>query len=188
MKGESEGGTLVDDASFDEFVRGNLPALKRYAYALTGDRHAAEDLLQDTLVKVAAGWRRVRRDGNPVGYATAVMFRTHVSAWRHRMRRPGQIPLVDEPVSAGDPYASVDARVLLRVALRKLPRTQHAVLVATYLGDMDDDEIAVMIGRSPVTVRSLRYRGLRALQAGLADRPGLDGKEAGHGDAHVAVA
>ena len=58
------------DSSFDEFVHGHIAALDRYAYALTGERHAAEDLVQETLVRVAGAWRRVHREGNPTGYAT----------------------------------------------------------------------------------------------------------------------
>src|SRR5262245_40328967 len=83
----------VLDSSFDEFVEGHIAALDRYAYALTGDRHAADDLVQETLVRVAGAWRRVRRDGNPTGYATTVMFRTFVSIWRKKRRTPQLVEL-----------------------------------------------------------------------------------------------
>jgi len=73
--------------TFAEFAGTSLPALTRYAYALTGNVHASEDLVQDTLVKLAGAWRRVREDGNALGYARAVMFRTYVSRWRV-LRRP----------------------------------------------------------------------------------------------------
>jgi DNA-directed RNA polymerase specialized sigma24 family protein len=66
----------VIDSSFVEFVHGHVTSLERYAYALTGDRHAADDLVQETLIRVAAAWRRIHEDGNPAGYATTVMFRT----------------------------------------------------------------------------------------------------------------
>lgn len=39
--------------SFEGFVRARPAALARTAYLLTGDRHAAEDLLQDALARVA---------------------------------------------------------------------------------------------------------------------------------------
>jgi RNA polymerase sigma factor (sigma-70 family) len=156
----------VIDSSFDEFVRGHIGALDRYAYALTGERNAADDLIQETLVRLAGAWRRVNHDGNPSGYATTIMFRTYVSWWRAHRRRP-TVELTVEPRSDADAYASVDDRLLLRQALRTLPRLQHAVLVATYLRDSSDDEIAELIGRTPSTVRSLRRRGLKALSAAL---------------------
>ncbi len=157
------------DSSFDEFVQAQVGALHRYALALTGERHAAEDLLQETLVRVAGAWRRVHENGNPAGYATTVMFRTHVSLWRRRRRGPATVELTIDPVAAGDGFASVEARMVLRQALALLPRLQHAVLVATYLQDHTDDEIASMIGRSPSTVRSLRHRGLRTLHQALGN-------------------
>jgi RNA polymerase sigma-70 factor (sigma-E family) len=157
----------VLDSSFDEFVEGHIAALDRYAYALTGDKYAADDLVQETLVRVAGAWRRVRRDGNPAGYATTVMFRTFVSIWRKKRRGPLLVELAVDPASGTDSYAPVEARLVLRLALRSLPRLQQAVLVGTYLRDHTDDEIAEMIGRTPATVRSLRHRALKTLHASL---------------------
>jgi RNA polymerase sigma-70 factor (sigma-E family) len=153
--------------TFEEFVGESLPSLKRYAYALTGNVHAGEDLLQDTLVKLAGAWRRVRSDGNPLGYAKAVMFRTYVSSWRAIRRRPLLETYADTPAD-GDQYADVDTRDALRCALQRLPRLQRAVLVLGYLDDMADDDIAELLDRRPATIRSLRHRGLRALREALA--------------------
>jgi RNA polymerase sigma-70 factor (sigma-E family) len=152
--------------TFEEFVGDSLPALRRYAYALTGGVHASEDLVQDTLVKLAGAWRRIRQEGNPLGYARAVMFRTYVSRWRSLRRRPVLEPYVDTP-AAGDQYADVETRDVLRRALADLPRLQRAVLVLGYLDDMSDDDIAELLERRPASIRSLRYRGLRELRRRL---------------------
>jgi RNA polymerase sigma-70 factor (sigma-E family) len=162
----------VIDGSFEEFVHGSIGSLVRQAYALTGDRYAAEDLVQETLVRVAGAWRRLREDGNPAGYATTAMYRTYISWWRTRRRRP-TVELTIDPQSTTDDYATVDSRLLLRQALGTLPRLQHAVLVATYLHDFSDDQIAVLINRAPSTVRSIRHRGLKSLSAtlGSGDEP-----------------
>jgi RNA polymerase sigma-70 factor (sigma-E family) len=151
-------------SSFEQFVGESLPALMRHAYALTGNVHAGEDLVQDTLVRLAGVWGRVDRDGNPLGYARAVMFRTYLSRWRVVRRRPRAEPLV-ETAAPGDAYADVDARDSLRRGLAHLPRLQRAVLVLTYLDDMADEGIAELLGRRPATIRSLRYRGLQALRS-----------------------
>lgn len=158
----------MGDQTFEEFVDGCLPALGRYAYALTGSRHAGEDLVQDTLVKLIGAWRRVRTDGNPVGYARTVMFRTYVSRWRVRHRRPVDEPYDDATAAPGDGYEAVEARDVLRRALRGLPRAQRAVLVLTYLDDLPDQAIAELLGRRPATVRSLRMRGLAAVRQRMA--------------------
>jgi RNA polymerase sigma-70 factor (sigma-E family) len=156
----------MPDANFTQFAGDSLPALSRYAYALTGDRHAGEDLVQDTLVKMARAWRHVRDDGNPLGYARAVMFRTYVSRWRVVRHRPKSVEYHEEP-APGDAYADVDARDALRRALADLPRLQRAVLVLGYLDDLADDDIAALLERRPATIRSLRHRGLQALRQRL---------------------
>ena len=162
------------DQAFERFVSESLPVLGRYAYTLTGDRHSGEDLVQDTLVKLTAAWRRIRIDGNPIGYARTVMFRTYISRWRSNRRRPPAEPLDVEPASSADGYAAVDVRDALRRALRDLPRMQRAVLVLSYLDDMPDDQIAALLSRRPATVRSLRARGLAAVRSRIVDADQLE--------------
>jgi RNA polymerase sigma-70 factor (sigma-E family) len=156
----------VVDIAFKQFVGDSLPALIRHAYALTGDVHAGEDLVQDTLVRMVGAWRRIDQDGNPLAYARMVMFRTYLSRWRSRRRRPVLEPLVDT-ATPGDPYGNVDLRDSLRRALAELPRLQRAVLVLSYLDDMADADIANLLERQPSTIRSLRFRGLHALRSRL---------------------
>lgn len=156
----------MPDTNFADFVAESLPTLTRYAYALTGERHAAEDLVQDTLVKLSGAWRRVRHDGNPIGYARAVMFRTYVSRWRALRRRPVLQEYQDQP-APGDHYAQVEVRDALRRALAELPRLQRAVLVLGYLDDLADEAIAELLERRPATIRSLRRRGLQTLRKRL---------------------
>ncbi len=163
----------MTDTSFDEFVSAYIGALDRYAYALTGDRYAAEDLVQETLVRLLGAWHRVRRDGNPVGYATTVMFRTYVSLGRQRRRR-ATVELSFDPPAGSDAYAPTEARLTLDRAFRGLPRLQRAVLVASFLLDHPDDRIAEMIGRRPATVRSLRHRGLKQLAIVMGEPPAAE--------------
>lgn len=157
------------DPTFDEFVGASLPTLSRYAYALTGGRHASEDLVQDTLVKLAGAWRRLHAEGNPLGYARTIMFRTYVSRWRALRHRPVDEPYREMP-TADSGFAAVDTRDELRRALRGLPRMQRAVLVLSYLDDLPDDSIAELLGREPSTIRSLRHRALAALRTELTER------------------
>jgi RNA polymerase sigma-70 factor (sigma-E family) len=176
MARPDEGG-VMPDPKFDDFVGACLPALSRYAYVLTGNVHAGEDLVQDTLVKLAGAWGRVRREGNPLGYARAVMFRTFVSRWRVLRRQPRFEPY-SEGAAEQDQFAAVDTRDALRRAVASLPRLQRAVLVLGYLDDLPDEEIARLLERRPATIRSLRHRALSALRSrvesettGLQDFP-----------------
>jgi RNA polymerase sigma-70 factor (sigma-E family) len=154
----------MTDTTFDEFVRQALPGLARYAYVLAGDRHAAEDLLQDSLVKAMGAWSRIRQDGNPVGYVKTIMARTNVSWWRRR--RPSVA--VSETLAATDTaLAGVEHRDELRRALATLPPLQRTVLVLGFLDEAEDEEIARLLHRRPATIRSLRHRALQSLRRNL---------------------
>ncbi|MGI5166582.1 sigma factor [Spirillospora sp. CA-253888] len=61
--------------SFEEFVEQRLPALFGYACTLTGDRHEAEELVQEALTEAGASWRRVRRANDPEGRVRSAMAR-----------------------------------------------------------------------------------------------------------------
>ena len=69
-------------AEFDAFVAGSGSRLLRTAYLLTGDQRAAEDLLQDALLRVWSRWSRVRAAEHPLAYARRVLVTTSVSRWR----------------------------------------------------------------------------------------------------------
>jgi DNA-directed RNA polymerase specialized sigma24 family protein len=58
---------------FADFVAARSAALLRLAYVLTGDQHAAEDLLQTALTKAAARWGRIH--SAPEGYVRQIMYR-----------------------------------------------------------------------------------------------------------------
>ncbi|TMR08346.1 hypothetical protein ETD86_48210 [Nonomuraea turkmeniaca] len=88
----------ADEQRFREFVAARSPALMRLGFLLTGgDQHAAEDLVQSTLAKLAAKWRRVDA---PEAYARQIMYRQQVSWWRASGRR-GEVVQPNLPEGAG---------------------------------------------------------------------------------------
>lgn len=69
---------------FEAYVQARSAALARTAYLLTGDVQHAEDLLQDTLSRVAERWEAVVRNGDPEAYVRKVMYHRAVDVWRRR--------------------------------------------------------------------------------------------------------
>ncbi|GAB3835203.1 sigma factor [Dactylosporangium cerinum] len=69
---------MDDEASFREFVSARIGRLSRVAFLLTGEHHAAEDLVQVTLIKVARHWPRVIRGGDPDAYVRRALYHEHV--------------------------------------------------------------------------------------------------------------
>ena len=67
---------------FEAWVAARSGALSRTAYLLTGDVQLAEDLVQDTLARVADKWRAIQRGGTPDAYARTVMHHLAIDRWR----------------------------------------------------------------------------------------------------------
>ncbi len=157
------------DDEFVEFVRMRAAGLMRYGYLLTGSDADAADLLQDALIGLRGGWRRVRRREALDAYVRRSMARRYVRIWRRRSREH----LVAAPPEQASPdaFSCIDVDDTLWLALRELGRRQRAVLVLRYYEQLDDDEIAGLLGVARSTVRSQAARGLEALRVRLQEYP-----------------
>jgi RNA polymerase sigma-70 factor (sigma-E family) len=157
------------DERFAAFVRGQGERHLRLAVLLTGDWHAAEDLVQTSLVKLYQAWPRLETNADPDAYLRRVIVNTHRSWWRARWRR--EKPVAALPDGAGtedmaDTHAigTLARQALARQALARLPRQQRAVLVLRYFEDLPEAEIAALLGCSPGSVKTHAHRGLRTLR------------------------
>jgi RNA polymerase sigma-70 factor (sigma-E family) len=152
------------ERDFKAFVAQSTPALFRVAFALTGQQHAAEDLLQSALERV---YVRGERLSDPAGYTKRVMYHEYVSWWRRWRRR--EVPMAVLPeLSDADSAGHVLLRRALHAALRGLPPRQRAVLVLRYFDDLSVAETAAVMRCSEGTVKSQTARGLSALRAAVA--------------------
>ena len=162
------------EESFTAFVRASGERHLRVAVLLTGDWHAAEDLVQASLVKLYRAWPGVDQvGGDPDAYLRRIIVNTHRSWWRARWRREAPSPQLPGSLVRGD---DADQRALaasIRQALGRLSPKQRAVLVLRYYEDLPEAEIASLLGCSPGTVKTHAHRGLRALRAELGGHGGL---------------
>ncbi|MGN6474274.1 MAG: SigE family RNA polymerase sigma factor [Mycobacteriales bacterium] len=148
-------------SDFDGFVVSAAPALLRMAVALTGDRVAAEDLLQDVLEKVYVAWPRI---DDPWPYARRALVNASTNRWRLRGRRPER-PLDEAPEPLVPDQSDEHGRrdELVR-AVSALPPRQRAVVVLRFLGDLSEAETAQTLGCSVGTVKSQAARALSTLR------------------------
>jgi RNA polymerase sigma-70 factor (sigma-E family) len=155
------GVSLTPPPDFRAFVEARWPALVRYAYALTGDRGHAEDVVQQALERTWRRWRHVRID-SAEGYVRTVIARLVISRWRSR--RPTESLGGREPQPAVGPEEAHAVHDALWRELAALPPRMRAVVVLRFVEDLTEAETARVLGVSVGTVKSQAARALTRLR------------------------
>ena len=153
----------TEDDDYVAYVSARLPALKRLAFALCGDEHHADDLVQESATKLYVRWRTARNADNLDRYVRAIVVRTHIDDTRRpwfRVRLFGELPESSGSASRPD----TDGANALRSALARLPAGQRAVIVLRFLFDVPVSDVAEMLGCSGGTVKSQTAHGLAKLR------------------------
>jgi RNA polymerase sigma-70 factor (sigma-E family) len=157
---------------FECFVAEGAEGLLRTAYLIVGDLHEAEDLVQETLFKVARRWPKVSRMDHPVAYTRRILINLALRGGPKRLRRRAELSerRLTEPAAP----APLDRHHELHAALAALPPRQRAVLVLRYFLDLSEAEVAAALQCSLGTVKSTAARGLARLEQTL--RPTNDAR------------
>lgn len=162
------------DAEFSDYMAARQPSLLRTAYLLTGDRHAAEDLVQTALAKLYLSWDKVQRRDLVDGYVRRIMVNENNSLWRRTWKR--KEVTTDEVPERGAVPASVrdhGEKSALWDFVQTLPTKQRAVIVLRYYEDLSEAEIADVLGISVGTVKSQASRALASMRQRVHTRPTL---------------
>jgi len=171
---------MAEGVEFATFVRVHTTALMGTAMLLTGDRTSAEDLLQDTLVRLYPRWDRVRDAELPLAYVRRSLTNNFLNGRRGRnnaAKREVLRPEAPEAIFEPDIAGRITDADLVRELLRSLPERQRAVLVLRFLQDLSDTEIAAELHIRPGTVRSIVSRSLATLRAQTGRRDRTDPSE-----------
>ncbi len=159
------------DAAFEDVVAAELPALLRYATALSGDPEQANDMVQDVLARAYQRWERIARTERPAAYLMKMVTNEFLS-WRRRWSTRSVVPVadatLDRAASARSPVGDHGQQIVDRDDLERrlamLPRRQQAALVLRYYEGLDYPEAAAVLGCAEGTVRSACSRGLATLR------------------------
>lgn len=152
---------MSDDVSL---IAQHLPRLRRYARALTGDRNAADDLVQDTLERALSRFHLWRQGSDLRAWMFTIMHNIYVNQTRSRIRHPHE-PLDD--AAAEDLRARETDWGELRdldEALARLPGEQRAVLLLVGLEQFTYEEAARVLEIPLGTVMSRLSRGRERLR------------------------
>jgi RNA polymerase sigma-70 factor (sigma-E family) len=174
MRLTRRGRTRVE---FERFVDTCAGELLRTGYLIVWDMEEAEDLVQETLVRVARRWPRVRSMDQPVAYARRILVNLAIDDTKRRLRRRRELEPPDgarlgaqADETATGMFEAFDARAELLGALAVLPPRQRAVLVLRYFEDLSEAQTAQTLNCSVGTVKSTTSRGLARLRETL-DEP-----------------
>jgi RNA polymerase sigma-70 factor (sigma-E family) len=145
-------------AAFGDFYRTEHRRMVHVALLLTGSSETAQDVVQDSFVRVYGHWGRMR---DPSGY----LYRAVVNGCRTHHRRAEREQRLRDRAGRAHPeaVASIGADEM-RDALASLPYRQRAALVLRFYDDLSEAEAAAVLGCRPGTVGSLVHRGLAQLK------------------------
>ncbi|UYM06521.1 SigE family RNA polymerase sigma factor [Solicola gregarius] len=157
---------MIGDDDFDSFVAVNWPSVVRFAYRLTLDVAAAEDLSQDAFTRIWRRWDSIDH-AKALAYARRSVVNNFITEKRRRERFDRlKSTLARRETSAPD--TAVVERDSLRAALGQLTANQRTAVVLRYVEDLPVDEVAYVTGWSSGTVKTHASRGLAHLRDWLA--------------------
>ena len=154
-------------ASFETFFEQSHQRLFGGLCLVTGNRHEAEEIMQDAYLKVWERWDRVGAMDDPTGF----LFRTAMNAFRSRYRhaslairrRIALAPNVDD-------LAAVEDRDEVVRILRPLSPAERASIVLTTMFGYSSEEAGRLLGVKPATVRAHATRARAGARASLEER------------------
>ncbi|WP_457206052.1 SigE family RNA polymerase sigma factor [Nocardioides sp. P5_C9_2] len=154
------------EAAFSDYVAARQVHLRRIAYAICGDWHRADDLLQTSLTKLYVAWPRVCGKGTEDAYVRQIMVRANIDEHRRPWRRERVTDRL--PEQAAEPDRDVEERSALFDALQDLPEMQRKVVVLRHWLGLPVSDTARELEIAEGTVKSHSSRGLAALERALA--------------------
>ena len=166
----AQGGSA---AACAELYDRHYGAVYRYCYFRVGDKGAAQDLAGEVFVRMVAGLDRFQARGRPLLAWLYTVARNLVADHYRQRKRAAQVSL-DNALAlqpdGGDPGQAVDRTLTAQhvaSALRHLTEEQRQVIVCKFVEDLDNAEIARLMGKSEGAIKALQHRALDALRRTL---------------------
>ena len=147
----------------DELVT-HLGALRAFALSLTRNSSAADDLVQDTILKAWSNIDRFQRGTNLRAWLFTILRNTFYSARRKTRREVADVDGIHASRLATKP--DHDGRLALadfRVAFEQLPDEQREALILVGASGFAYEEAAQMCGVAVGTIKSRANRGRKRL-------------------------
>ena len=173
--GEEKARVYIDEAVFEKIARGDSEAMRglyELSYkpifalllSLTHNYHDAEDLLQETYIKIQQGAHLYRPKGRPMAWMMKIAHNLYISSKRSEACRRevsiGELSL-DIPF---EKIRDTEDRLLLKSLFAKLGEEERTIIVLHLVNGMKFREVAEILNRPLGTVLSVYNRGLKKLK------------------------
>lgn len=147
-----------------------IPALRRYAYALTRDHTAADDLVQDCLERAISRWYLRRSDTDLRAWLFTILHNLFITAQRVRRRRPLHDSIDDHADTVASVPPAQEGGLLGRdilVQFAALSEDHQEVLLLAGIEELAYSSVAAILGVPVGTVMSRLSRAREALRRRL---------------------
>ncbi|GAB4109111.1 MAG: hypothetical protein OHK0022_61510 [Roseiflexaceae bacterium] len=156
-----------DTAAFSEIYARYAGPILRYLYARVREPEGAQDLTQEVFLRVIKGIGAFEYRGEKSFMGWLYTIAANVLIGQIRRKQPLSTPL-DDRMELVDPHGheavtSLFDRMVLREAINQLTEDQQQVLMLKFFGDMTNNEIAQVLGRTEGAIKALQHRALAAL-------------------------
>lgn len=156
---------LTADDSFDQTVRARSPQILRTAYRILGNWADAEDVAQETFVRLHRhGLRTFANEAALASWLYRVAVNLCLDS-RRRRRASGELPELPSVEASAEAVAiREEQKERLMQALAKLPPKERAAVVLREIEGLSSAEVAEVLGSSEGTVRSQVFKAIGRLR------------------------
>lgn len=139
----------------------------RLAFLLTGDQHAAEDIVQDAFVRLFGRFQDLRSAEAFDIYLRRTVVNLSCDRFRRLRLERDHAARANSPEAQPEAHSQIEDRELIRRTLQRLPHRQRAALVLRFYVDLSEQQTAEVLQCSVAAVKSLVSRATASLKEQL---------------------
>ncbi len=157
-----------DLTAFDVLFERHRGRLFSVLLRMTRDQGLAEELLQETFLRLYAHRADYRAEGRFGPWLYTIARNLLTDHYRRGQPGPGEETAdLEDPVGPAEWAQAGELAARLERAVRRLPPTQREALLLTRVGGLTTEEVARVTGSTPGAIRVALHRALQALRAAI---------------------